>query len=85
MECAEEADYVLAFGVIAGEFQGAFDGFGAGVAVVEAVRSGHGSDGGEPVGQGGHGFVVKIGAGDVYQLGGLLLDGGDDFGMAVAG
>ena len=29
--------------------------------------------------------IVKIRAGHVNQFGGLLLDGGDDFGMAMAG
>ena len=30
-------------------------------------------------------LVVEVGAGHVDQFGGLLLDGGDDLGMAVAG
>ena len=85
VEGAEEADDVLAAGVVAGELHGALDGFGAGVAVVEPVRAGHGRDGGEALGEGGHVFVVEVGAGHVDQLGGLILDGLDDFGVAVAG
>ena len=85
VEGAEEADDVLASGVVAGELQRALDGFGAGVAVVEAVRPGHGRDGGEALGQGDHVLVVEVGAGHVDQLGGLVLDGFDDFGMTVAG
>ena len=45
VEGSEEGDDVLAAGVIAGDFQSALDGFGAGVAVVEAMRAGHGRDG----------------------------------------
>ena len=82
---AEEADDVLAAGVVAGELQGALDGLGAGVAVVEPVRPGHGGDGGEALGEVGHVLVVEVGAGDVDEFGGLVLDGLDDFGVTVAG
>ena len=85
VESAEEGDDVLAAGVIAGELEGALDGLGAGVAVVEAVRAGHGRDGGEALGEGRRVFVVEVGAGHVDELGGLLLDGGDDLRMAMAG
>ena len=85
VECAQERDDVLAAGVVAGQLERALDGLGAGVAVEELVRPGHGRHGGEPLGQIGQRLVVEIGAGDVDQLGGLLLDGGDHLGMAVAG
>ena len=85
MEAAEEADDVLAAGVVAGELHGALDGLGAGVAVVEAVRAGHGGDGGEALGQRGHVLVVEVGAGHVDEFGGLVLNGLDYFGMTVAG
>jgi hypothetical protein len=71
--------------VVASEFHGALDGFGAGVAVVELVRAGHGSDSGETLGEVGHVLVVEVGAGDVDELGCLILNGLDDFRMAVAG
>ena len=80
-----EADDVLASGVVASELQGALDGLSAGVAVVEAVRSGHRRDGGEARGERRHLVVVEVRAGHVDQLGRLILDGLHDFGMAVAG
>ena len=44
VEAAEEGDDVLASGVIAGDLEGALDGLGTGVAVVELVGAGHGGD-----------------------------------------
>ena len=85
MEGAEEGDHVLPAGVVAGQLQRALDGFGAGVAVVEAMRPRHGCDGGEPLRQRDHALVVEVGAGHVDQLAGLLLDGLDDLRMAMAG
>ncbi len=85
MEGAEEGDDVLAAGVVAGEFEGALDGLGAGVAEVDAVRAGHGCDVAEALGEAGHAFVVEVGAAHVDELGGLGLGGGDDLGVAVAG
>ena len=85
VEGAQERDHLLAAGMIAGQLEGALDGLGPGVAVEELVRAGHGRDGREPGGQIGDMFVVKIGAGDVNQLGGLFLNGGDNFRVAVAG
>ncbi len=85
VEGAKEGDHVLPAGVIPGQLQRALDGFRPGISIVEAVRSGHGRNGREALGQGHHVLVVKIGAGDVDQLGGLLLDGGDYFGMAMSG
>ena len=85
VEGAEEGDDVLAAGVVAGELHRALDGLSAGVAVVEAVRAGHGGDGGEALGEGDDAFVVEVGAGHVDELGGLILNGVHDFGMAVAG
>src|ERR1700728_2847937 len=45
VEGSKERDDVLAAGVITGDLERAFDGLGAGVAVVEAMRPGHGRDG----------------------------------------
>ena len=44
MKRAEERDDVLPLGVIARQLQGALDGFGTRVAVVDLVRSRHGRD-----------------------------------------
>ena len=44
VERAEECDHVLAFGVVACQLQRALDGFGTGVAIVDFMRPGHGSD-----------------------------------------
>ena len=82
---AQKGDDVLAAGVVARQFEGAFDGLGAGVAVEKLVRSGHGRDGREPVSQIGHRLAVEVGSGDVQQFSGLLLDCGDHFGVAMAG
>ncbi len=76
---------MLAARVVAGQFQRALDGLCAGVAVKEAMRPGHGRDGRELFGEIGQGFVVEVGAGDMDEFGGLLLNCGDDFRMAVAG
>ena len=85
MECAEEGDDLLALGVITGDFQGAFNGFCAGIAIVKAVRPGHWSNRRKPFGKGDQAFVIKIGAGNVDQLGSLLLDRRNNFRMAMAG
>ena len=85
VEGAEERDDVLAAGVVSGELQGALDRLrrrscrsrsGAGPAWARRR---------EALGQRDHVLVVEVGAGHVDQLAGLLLDGGDDFGMAMAG
>ena len=80
-----EGDDVLALGVVAGELECGLDGFGAGVAVVDAMRAGHGRDLREAGGEFGELGVIEIGAGHVKQLACLLLNGGDDLGMTVAG
>ena len=85
MERAVEGDDVLPLGVIAGELERGLDGLGTGVAVVDAMRAGHGSDLRQPLGEHRHLFVVEVGARHVDQLRGLLLDGGDDLGVAVPG
>ena len=85
VEGSVEGDDVLALGVVASEFECGLDGFGAGVAVVDAVRAGHGRDLREAGGEFGELRVVEVGAGHVEQLGCLFLDGGDDLGMTVAG
>jgi hypothetical protein len=85
VERAEERDDVLPLGVIAGKLQRALDGFGAGVAVVNAVRSGHGSDLRKALAELHHVLVVEIGARHVDQFAGLLLNSSDHIGMAVAG
>ena len=85
VESSEEGDDVLPAGVIAGQLQRALDGFRSGISIIEAMGSGHGRNGREAFGQRHHVFVIKVGAGDVDQLGGLFLDGGDYFGMAMSG
>ena len=85
VECAEKRDHLLASGVIARHLERALDGLGAGVAVEEPVRPGHGRHGREPRCQIGQQLVVKIRARDVDQLRGLLLNRSHHFGMAMAG
>ena len=43
VKCAEEGDDILSLGVIPGELQGALDGLGAGVSVVDLVGPGMGA------------------------------------------
>ena len=76
---------MLAPGMVTGQLEGALDGFRAGVAVEEAVRPGHGRDCRKAFGQVGQRLVVEVGAGDVDQFRGLLLDSGNNFRVAVAG
>src|SRR6185312_464601 len=83
MERSVEGDDVLALGVITRELQGALNRFRAGVAVIDFMRAGHGGDLRQPLGKGNHAFIIKIGTRHVDEFGGLLLDGGDDFGMTV--
>ena len=83
VKCSEEGDDLLPAGVVSGQFQGALDGFSPGVAVIETVGSRHRRDGREAFGQRHHVFVVEVGAGDVNQFRGLLLDGGDYLRMAM--
>ena len=85
MEAADETDDVLPAGVVAGELEGALDCFGAGVAVVELVRAGHGSERGEALGDLRHEVVVEVRAGHVDEFGGLLLDCSHHFWMTMPG
>ncbi len=85
MERAVERNDVLPLGVIARQLQRSFNGFSSGVAVVNLVRPFHGRDLRKTLAQGDHALVIEVGAGHVNQFGSLLLDGGDNFGMAMAG
>ena len=60
VKAAKEADDVLPTGVVSGQFQRALDGLGPRVAKVEAVRTGHGRNGGETCGNSRHQVIVKI-------------------------
>src|SRR5579872_6994858 len=85
VKCSVERDHVLPLGVIARKFEGALDGFSAGVAVVNFVRAGHGRDLRQALGQRHHVLVIEIGAGHVNQFRGLLLNGGDHIRVAMSG
>ena len=85
VERAIECNHVLPLGVIAGELEGALDGFRPRVAVVDFVRSGHRRDLREALRERYHVFVIEVGARHVDQFGRLLLNGGDYMGMAMAG
>ena len=78
VEAAEEGDDLVAAGGVAGQLDGAFHGFGAGVAEGDAPRDVAGRDFVQLFGQGDQFLVVEIGARHVDQAGGLLLDGFDD-------
>src|SRR5262249_34292673 len=85
MKCAIERDYILPFRVIAGELEGTFNGLGTRVSVVELVRSAHGSDRAQALGQLRHLLIIEIGAGHMDEFRRLLLDGGNDFRMRMPG
>src|SRR5580700_10019755 len=85
MECAVKGDQFVSLGVKFHQLDGGFDGLGAGVAEVNALGFLAWRDGRELFGKFNHAGVVEISAGHVNQLAGLLLDGGYDFGMAMAG
>ena len=85
VEGAEEGDHVLALGVIAGQLERGFNRFGAGVAVVNPVRPGHGSDFRHPLRQRDHALVVEIRARHVDQFARLLLNRSHHIGMAMSG
>ena len=64
--------------VIAGELHRRFDGLGAGIAEIDALGVVAWSDRREFLGEIDHALVIEIRAGHVDQVGGLLLDRGDD-------
>src|SRR6185312_14941848 len=81
---AVEGNYALPFGVIASQLQRALDGFGSRVPKIELVGTRHGRDLAQAIGQLGHRFVVKVGAGHVNQLASLPLNGSNDFRMTMS-
>src|SRR5215467_4407417 len=84
MEGAIKGDDALALGVVAGQLHGGLNGLCAGVAVISADRPGHGRDFAQALRQRDHALVIKIGAGHVDQLGGLLLDCRHHLGVAMS-
>ena len=85
VEAPVEGDELVALGGVARQLDGAFDGFGAGIAEVNFLGFGAGRDGGQFFREARHVLVIEIRAGHVDQFGGLLLNRGDNFGMAMAG
>jgi hypothetical protein len=85
MESAEERDEFFAPRVIAGELDGRFNRFRAGIAVIHALLVFAGRDLDELFGELNHIRIIEIGARHMDQLGGLLLDRGDHVGMAMTG
>ena len=85
VEAAVEGDEFVAAGVITGELHRGFDGLGAGIPEVDALGFLAGSDRRKFLGEIDHTLVVEIRAGHVDQVGGLLLDRGDDARVAMSG
>src|SRR6266516_2459467 len=85
MKCPEERNHVLAFGVIACEFERTLNRLCSGVAVVHAMRTRHGRNFRKPFSQCDQALVIKICARHMNEFAGLLLDGGDYLRMAVSG
>ncbi len=84
MECAGKADEIRPPGVVTGQFDGGLDSFGAGVGHERLGFLSKRSNLVQFFPQGNPFFVIKIG-GNMDELFGLILDGLDHFGMAVAG
>ena len=83
MKRSEEGNYVMPFGVIPRKLQGTLDRLRAGVAVIQPVRSRHGSDRRQPLGKGHQALVVEVCPRHVDQLRSLLLDRCNYLGVAV--
>ena len=83
MEGAEEGDGPRPSGVPAGQLQARFERLGPAVGEEDALGPGAGRQLRQLLGQVDLRLIVEIGAGHVQQLVGLVLDGGDDLGMAV--
>ena len=85
-KAAVEGDELVALGVILRQLDRGFDALRRrNCRSKRASASLPGAIDGELLGELRHAFVIKIGAGHVDQFGGLLLNGGDNFGMAMAG
>ena len=84
VEGAEEGDVELALGVPARQLEGGLDRLGAGVPEIDAVDALPGRQRGELLRERDLRRVVEVGPGHVQQPVGLVLDGRDDPGVAVA-
>lgn len=85
VERSQKGDDVAAAGVPAGQLQSRFQRFRPAIGEEDLLRRRAGSDGRQPFRQGDLRLVVEIGAGHVQKLVGLVLDGGGDVGMTMAG
>src|SRR5690348_14686520 len=84
VKSAVKRDDLLPPGVISRELDGRLDGFGPGVSEIDFLGLAARCYRFQLSGQLDHAFIVKIRAGHVNELGCLPLNGGDDFGVAVA-
>ena len=80
-----EGDEPGALGVPAGQLDGRLDGFRAAVAQEDLLGLIARDDGAELLHEFDLRVVTECAAPQVEEIGGLVLDGGDDFGMAVTG
>ena len=85
VERPEERDHAVALGVPAGELQRRLDGLRPAVGEEHLLRRRAGGDLRQPLRQVDLRAVVEVGAAHVEQLARLILDGGDDFRVTVAG
>src|SRR5260370_40937206 len=84
MEAAVKCDEFVAPGGVSRQLDGAFDRLGPRIGEEDllAFRARHGL--GQAFRELRHALVIKIRTGHVNQLGGLLLNGGGNFWMAVS-
>src|SRR5262249_14910290 len=85
VEGADEGDGARPAGVPAGELEGGLEGLGAAVGEEDAFGAAARGDLAQALGEIDLRLVVEIGTGHVQQLRRLVLDGGDDVRVAVAG
>ena len=84
MKTVKKGDKFFAARRVHGEFERGFDGFRAAIGKMRARRAFDGHDFVQLFRQLRHMFVVIIGAANVYQFGGLVLNRFHDCGVAVA-
>ena len=81
---AVKRNQLVALRMKLGQLDGCFDGFRAGISEINALGGFSWGDGREALRQFDQRRIIKIRAGHVNQFGGLLLNCGDDIGMAMA-
>ena len=83
VKAAIKGDDLVAARMVSRQLDGRFDGFRAGISKINFLRLFAGSHGGEPLGKFHHVREIEIRAGNMDQLGGLLLNRFDNARVAM--